>query len=71
MEPKPIVIRPLFEQERERLLALAREINDRAAGLRPGSEQRKLLREARHLETTADLARLIRERAHERLASVV
>jgi hypothetical protein len=55
MEPKPIVIRPLFEQERERLLALASEINDRAAGLRPGSEQRKLLREARHLKTTADL----------------
>jgi hypothetical protein len=55
MEPKQIVIRPLFKQERERLLALAREVDDRAAGLRPGSEQRKLLREARLLKSTADL----------------
>jgi hypothetical protein len=55
MEPKQIVIRPLFKQERECLLALAREVDDRAAGLRPGSEQRKLLREARLLKSTADL----------------
>ena len=55
MEPKQIVIRPLFKQELERLLALAREVDDRAAGLRPGSEQRKLLREARLLKSTADL----------------
>jgi hypothetical protein len=54
MEPRPIVIRPLFKQERERLLA-AREVNDRAARLRPGPEQRKLLQEARLLKTTADL----------------
>jgi hypothetical protein len=54
MEPKPNAMRPLFKEERERLLALAREANDQAVRLRPGQQQ-KLLREARLLRTTADL----------------
>jgi hypothetical protein len=58
MDPKPIVGRRRFRQElslKERLLVSAREARDRAALLPPGPEQRKFLREARILQTSADL----------------
>ena len=58
MDPKPIVGRRRFKQElslKERLLAAAREAKDRAALLPPGPGQRKLLREARILQSSADL----------------
>jgi hypothetical protein len=60
MDPKPIVERRRFKQDlslNERLLVAAREARDRAALLPPGSEQRKLLRDARYLKTAAELDR--------------